>query len=799
MRLNILCFVIGAWLLQQQPVLPPLAWAWVLALPAASWFLPLDRRRALGFLRRGLLGAGFLAAGFLWAAWLADGRLADALPLEWEGRDLEIVGVVADLPRSNAASTRLEFDVEQVLSPGARVPRHVALSWFRERGMEAAPAVRAGERWRLSVRLKRTHGSANPHGFDFEAWALERGIRATGYVRRAETNALLDASAGELDYRLQRLRQDIRDRFLAVLGERPYGGVLVALAVGDQNAIPRDQWQVFTRTGVNHLMSISGLHITMVSGLVFAVVSGLWRRSSRLTLALPARKAAALAGGLAALGYAALAGFGVPAQRTVIMLSMVAAALWAGRSLSVSLVLCLALGAVVAWDPWAVLAPGFWLSFGAVAIIFYVGAGRIGRPHWLEAWARVQWAVTLGLVPPLVALFQQVSLVSPLANAFAIPVVSLVVVPLTLLAIVIPLDILLQLAYAVLEACMWALAGLARAPEATWTQHAPPAWAVVASVAGVAWLLLPQGFPARWIGVFGFAPLFLAVSPAPPVGGFWLTVLDVGQGLAAVVRTERHALLYDAGPAFSPGSDAGNRVIVPYLRGEGIPALDGLVLSHDDSDHHGGALSVLEAAPAQWLLTSMPAGHPLVAAGPRAIACQVGQAWEWDGVRFEVLAPPAESYANPRIGDNSRSCVLRVSSRAGSALLTGDIERKAEAELAARVRESLRSTLVVAPHHGSASGSSPAFVAAAAPDAVVFTAGYRNAFGHPRADVVQRYRDAGSAVHRSDAHGAVTFYLDGSGRPPERWREARPRYWQTEVPVAEGEGGAEPDRSGSSP
>jgi competence protein ComEC len=222
-------------------------------------------------------------------------------------------------------------------------------------------------------------------------------------------------------------------------------------------------------------------------------------------------------------------------------------------------------------------------------------------------------------------------------------------------------------------------------------------------------------------------------------------------------------------------------VIVPYLRGEGIRGLDGLVLSHDDSDHHGGALSLLEAAPAQWLLTSMPAEHPLVAAGPRAIACQAGQGWTWDGVRFEVLAPTAESYANPKIGDNSRSCVLRVSSAAGSVLLAGDIERKAEAELTARVGDGLRSSLVVAPHHGSAGGSSPAFVAAAAPDAVVFTAGYRNPFGHPRADVVQRYRDAGAAVYRSDTDGAVSFFFDASGRPPERWREARRRYWQEAV------------------
>ncbi len=779
MRLNIVCFVLGVWLLQRQPELPTLAWAWgLIPLAGAAWFIPSDRGRTLWFLREITWKGGFLLAGFLWAAALAAWRLAEALPPEWEQRDVEIVGVVADLPRSHEASTRFEFDVERVVAPEAPVPGHIVLSWFRERGEEAIPAVRAGERWRLMVRLKRPHGSANPHGFDFEAWALERGIRASGYVRKAEGNARLDELAGAPGYRLQRLRQDIRTRFQAVLGERPAAGVLVALAIGDQNAIPRPQWQVFTRTGVNHLMSISGLHITMISGLVFAVVQALWRRSARLTLPVPAPKAAALAGAVTALSYALLAGFGVPAQRTVIMLSVVAAGVWGGASFSASRVLAMALFAVVLYDPWAVLAPGFWLSFGAVAIIFYVNGGRIGRPHWLAAWGRVQWAVTIGLAPLLVALFQQVSLVSPIANAFAIPVVSLVVVPLTLLAIVVPVDALLLLAHQIMAWCLAALEWLASAPEAVWVQHAPPAWAVLAAVAGAASLLLPRGFPARWVGLVAMLPLFFTRAPGPESGGFWITVLDVGQGLAAVVRTEHYAMLYDAGPWFSPGSDSGNRVIAPYLRGEGVKRLEGMVLSHDDADHHGGALSVREAVPVDWVLTSLPAGHPLLADGPRSIACQAGQSWEWDGVRFEILGPPAEHYANPKIRDNAKSCVLKVTSRFGIALLAGDVERKAEAELVQRAGEALRSTFVVAPHHGGAGGSSAAFVQAAAPEAVVFTSGYRNPFSHPRPEVVERYRGAGSRIYRSDRDGAVTFRFDGERPSEEAWRAVHRRYWQ---------------------
>lgn len=789
MRLNIVCFVFGVWLLQQQPELPPLAWAWGLVpLAGAAWFIPSDRGRWLWFVREIAWKSGFLLAGFLWAMAFAAWRLAGALPVAWEKRDVEILGVVADLPRSDKASTRFEFDVERVLTPEAPVPGHIMVSWFRERSGEEVPEVRAGERWRLTVRLKRPHGSANPHGFDFEAWALERGIRASGYVREGEDNSRLDELAGAPRYRLQRLRQDIRDRFESVLGERPAAGVLVALAIGDQNTIPRPQWQVFTRTGVNHLMSISGLHITMISGLVFALAQALWRRSARLTLRVPAQKAAAVAGAITALSYALLAGFGVPAQRTVIMLSVVAAGLWGGASFSASRVLAMALFAVVLYDPWAVLAPGFWLSFGAVAIIFYVNGGRIGRPHWLAAWGRVQWAVTVGLAPLLVALFQQVSLVSPIANAFAIPVVSLVVVPLTLTAIVVPVDALLLLAHQIMAWCLAALEWLASAPEAVWVQHAPPWWAVLAAVAGAAWLLLPRGFPARWVGLVAMLPLFFTPAPAPAPGAFWVTVLDVGQGLAAVVRTEHHALLYDAGPWFSPGSDAGNRVIAPYLRGEGVKRLEGVVLSHDDSDHHGGVLSVREALPVGWVLTSLPAGHPLLADAPGPIACQAGQSWEWDHVRFEVLGPPAEYYSNSRIKDNAKSCVLKVTSRFGSALLAGDVERKAEAELVQRAGEALRSALVVAPHHGGAGGSSTAFVSAAAPEAVIFTSGYRNPFGHPRPEVVERYRTAGSRIYRSDRDGAVTFRFEAEKPVEEAWRSVHRRYWQ-ETPA----GGGDPE------
>ncbi|GAO35140.1 competence protein ComEC [Sulfuricella sp. T08] len=778
MRINILAFVLGIWLLQQQAVLPNLAWTGLLPLLwLASRFFPAVSREVLA-------KVFFLGLGFFWAAFMAQQRLQDALSTAWEGRDVQVVGVVASLPVETERGLRFTFDVERVKTLEAVVPHHIQLAayseGFSQKTSDAArPDFHAGERWQLTVRLKRPHGNANPNGFDFEAWLLERNIRASGYVRQEDGNRRLEERVYRPGYIVEMLRERVAQRFQAVLGERPYAGVLKALAVGEQNAISADQWKVFLRTGVNHLMSISGLHVTLISSLVFALVYGLWRRSQMLTLRLPARKAAAVAGVLAALFYALLSGFGVPTQRTLYMLSVVAAALWMGRASSASSVLALALLAVVLLDPWAVFAPGFWLSFGAVAVILYVGVGRIGRAHWLREWANVQWAVTLGLVPALLLMFQQVSIVSPLANAFAIPVISLVVVPLTLAGAILPLDFPLLLAHQVMAWCMAALEWLSQMPDAVWQQHAPPVWTVLAAVLGILWLLLPRGFPARWLGVAGFVPMFLVLPPQPAQGALWLSVLDVGQGLAVVVQTQNHALLYDTGPRYTADADSGSRIVVPYLRATGIKRLDGLIVTHDDSDHSGGAASVLDAVPVGWLASSLPADSPILSHARKSLPCFAGQSWEWDGVRFEMLHPAWESYADERLRKNARGCTLKINSPYGSVLLPADIERESEAEILARTPDALAATLLVAPHHGSKTSSTEAFIRQVNPSIVIFTAGYRNHFGHPKPEVVERYRVLGSRLYRSDQDGAVLLrFGKNDGDALQTWRQERHRYWQ---------------------
>ena len=771
MRLNILAFAAGVIVLQMQPELPP-AWPWVLAglalaLPALRW------RSAWSARVLGVLAC--LALGFSWAAWRADIRLADALPSAWEGRDIEVLGVVAALPQDFSQGSRFEFAVEKVLTATADVPERIMLSWYQGQrdGEEfVRQPLRPGERWQFTLRLKRPHGNANPNGFDYEAWLLERNIRATGYVRSARAQPVA-AMVWRPDYVVERLRQYVRASFAAMLpaGEYPLAGVLVALAVGDQRAIQGDLWNTFNRTGTTHLMSISGLHVTMVAALFALLVSAIWRRVPALALRLPAQKAALLAGCLAALVYTLLAGFAVPAQRTLYMLLVAALAMGTGRIVAPSRTLCLALAVVLLIDPWAVLAAGFWLSFGAVGALLYVGSATVGESGgWrarLRSWGVVQWAATLASLPVLLLVFQQFSLVSPLANAVAIPLVSFVVTPLALFAAIIPWWPIAALAHLVLGWLMLFLEWCAAWP--VWQAPAPPLWAAGVAALGVAVCLLPRGMPGRLLGVFLLLPALFWPVERPAEGEAWVTVLDVGQGLAAVVRTRDHALIYDPGPLYSAESDAGQRVVVPYLRALGIDRVDVLMVTHRDSDHAGGATSVKSALAVDriYASTGETGSEP----------CRAGQRWTWDGVGMAVLHPADEDYGEQR-KSNNLSCVLRIEAGGKRLLLTSDIEARDEAALLKRNPEALAADVLLVPHHGSRTSSTPEFIAAVAPQDAVIPVGYRNRFGHPKAEVLERYEAGGIRVWRTDRDGAVRLRVAPDGVDVSAWRDERRRYWQ---------------------
>jgi len=768
MTFVILSFACGVLFFQLQPELPGGGWfglaAWLLVFPLRKKFL--------------YLPAAF-AVGFCWALGLAHFRLADRLAPELEGRDIEVVGIVASLPAVGERSLRFDFEPE---SAEVKLPARILLSWYRspwqgelrdEQPSVLSAPVHPGERWRFSVRLRRPHGHFNPHGFDYDAWLLERGVGATGYVRSGKRSfpERLGTRNNFSDH-IERIRETVRDRFKRVLGETPAAGALAALAVGDQRSITAEEWRLYNRTGVTHLMSISGLHVTLVSGLCAWLASWLWRRSSFLMLRLPARKAGAAAAIVGALGYTLIAGFAVPAQRTFWMVTMVAVALWSGRIAAPARVLALALGVVLVFDPWAVLSAGFWLSFGAVALIFFVANEKDSA---LKQWGRVQYAITLGLAPAALFLFAQVSVVGPLANAVAIPVVSAVVTPLALLAAAIPWDGLLLAAAWLMEWLLQFLEWCALLPAAVWQQHAPAQWSALLALAGVAWLLAPRGLPWRATGLALMLPAVALPPPAPAPGEAWITTLDVGQGLAVLVRTANRALLYDAGPAFGSESDSGERIIAPYLRATGVRRLDAMIVTHNDIDHAGGAASVVENFEVDALLNSLPAGHPLLGAVAGPQRCAAGTAWEWDGVRFAILHP--ESAQSRAKKSNDLSCVLKVSAGARAMLLTGDIEKPAEAELLARDAGALAADILLVPHHASRTSSSADFLAAVGAPAAVVPVGYRNRFRHPNADVLERFLHAKTDIFRTDRDGAVTVRLSAPAIRVESERQNRRRYW----------------------
>ena len=803
MRSAIIGFVVGAGWLQMQAALSPYSLLFLLIV-FASLLAVATHVTVLRKARVPLFAATGAVFGFVWATLFAQHYLAQELPRDWEGRDVTIVGTVDSLPGYFERGVRFNFAVEKVLAVDGvvpAIPSKLALSWysaFTPDELQTTGEVHAGERWQLTVRLRRPHGNANPHGFDYEMWLLEQNIRATGYVRpqpvtQSNTgNVRLDRFVFSFNNVVERCRGWLRDRVQRALEGKPYAGVIVALVIGDQRAVSQADLTVFNRTGVGHLISISGLHITMIAALFAGLIFALWRRSfftsARLPLILPAQKAAAIAGATAAVIYVLLAGSGIPAQRTLCMLTVVALALWFGRITSVSHVLCLALGAVVVLDPWAVTGQGFWLSFAAVAVILYASVGRAnvpeysGKPGWrvaLGTATMTQYAVTIGLVPLTILLFGQTSLVSPIANAVAIPLISFFVTPLALIGSVLPTPLsgwCLWLAHFLVEQLAYGLHWLSGSSFTVWTAPVPSWWMFALAVAGTLWMLAPRGWPARYLGLFAWLPLVLNVPTHPRAGEMWVTAFDVGQGMALLVETENHRLLYDTGPSYSPEADGGNRVVLPYLRARGIYALDGIIVTHSDTDHVGGALSVLKEVKAAWLSSSLPAGHPVVAAGPSHRRCEAGQSWDWDDVRFDMLHPTADSYDNPKWQPNARSCMLKITAGQHAILLPGDIESAQEAALVATHGESLRADVLLAPHHGSGTSSTLPFLRAVDPQIALFQVGYRNRYRHPKQEIINRYGALGIDRLRSDESGAISLRFGPTIEAGE-YRVERPRYW----------------------
>lgn len=814
MQFSALAFLCGVLLTQRLATLPDATWTFLLILvpPAIIWF---KRWRPVWF----------FMAGFLWTVFIAQGILAKGLPSDWEGRDLWITGVVASIPTVQTHRTQFEFVIETAdLSDGnksrltsQRASLHgvkLLLSWY-----QSAPAIEVGERWRLKVRLKLPHGFMNPGGFDYEAWLFQKRIQATGYVVNPHHELPISGPINQklaspsLVYWVDRQRailsMAIDGTFTPTDNQTTvapnFAGMIKALAIGEKQGISQDQWQVLLRTGTNHLMAISGLHIGLIAGLMFFLVRWLWSRSARAVLWHAAPKVAAVAAILAAAVYAAMAGFAIPTQRALVMVLVVMLALLWQRQIRAGQVLSLALLTVLIIDPFAVMAAGFWLSFAAVAIIVYGALDRSGnrsangsavRGFWWR-WGRVQWLLLIGLTPLILFYFQRVAIMAPLANIIAVPWMSFVTVPITLLGTSL-LSLLPAAGEALLHLAAWSIKLLWPVLEemsswriSQWTHAAPPIWTLLTSLVGVLWLLAPKGFPARWVGVIWLLPLALLPRESLPTGEFDFSLLDVGQGLAAVIQTRDHVLVYDTGPRLSEDFDTGLAVLVPYLQNKGIAAVDTLIVSHGDNDHIGGANSLAEQIQIRSVLSSVP--QRLAALSARA--CQNDLRWEWDGVQFELLHPDHQAFAGSKKGNN-RSCVLKVSTGSLAVLLPGDIESAAEGYLLRKQQTgeiNLKANILVAPHHGSLTSSSEGFIRAVNPQYVLFPVGYRNRYGFPKPAIVERYlqlpligtqNEAGKrrqnvTLFDSAQHGAIKFRVGHHGRVElvQTYRQAVQRYW----------------------
>ncbi|MCO5107259.1 MAG: DNA internalization-related competence protein ComEC/Rec2 [Burkholderiaceae bacterium] len=779
-----------------------------------------------------LIAVALAAAG--WTLQVAERALSERLEASLEGRDFVVVGRIASMPVASDRGIRFAFDVERCLAPDGAcpAPRRVRLSWQGHAaaataegppGRDGTSAPLPGERWQLNVRLKRPHALHNPGAFDAELRALEEGIAATGYVRASRRqpigNERLDDGFTP-GTAFERARARMRAAMLGALADsrEDAASVLVALVVGDQAAIPSRWWEIFNKTGVGHLMSISGLHITMLAGLAVLASRRLLRTQvvarTGVLLRWPAGRIAWLAGVATAFLYAGLAGWGIPAQRTCWMLLVAGVALIAGRSRSTLHVLALAAGVVTLLDPWAPLAAGFWLSFAAVAAITLRGSarraraapavraagaaaspwgtgGRAGRAReFLIEAARTQWAATLALVPLGALFFSSVSLVGPLANAFAIPLVSGLITPIAMLgAACAPLapalgSGVLALAALATAAMLDLLEPLSRSAWATLVIAQPEEAALALAAAAVALMLWPVPLPGRRVAFAGLLPLAAQSPGLPPAGSLRVTAFDVGQGMAVLVETPERRLLYDTGPLYGGDSEAGARVIVPWLRARGIDHLDAVIVSHLDSDHSGGLPSVLRNLHIDWLAGSLPHDHPAREAGRPFHDCRRGHAWRWGEVGFEMLHPGLDPVRGAKSATNASSCVLRIVAPAARVLLTSDIEAAQERALVATYgAEGLRSDLMLAPHHGSSTSSSAEFLEAVAPAFAIAQVGFRNRYGHPAQRVDARYRAAGIALLRSDRDGAIGLTFAPASAPRvERSRIDDRRYWRVRLP-----------------
>lgn len=744
-------FLLGCALLVQSSSLPDSPYLWLL-IPALL-FVIFPKTRWLSF----------IAFGFFWSYYQASLLLDDRLSLELQGQDLVISGTVHNVPEFYDRRIRFEFKPDQ--DQEVSLPSKIIINWYQP----FAKDLHAGERWQLNVRLKQPYGMKNPGTFDYESWLFQQGIGASGYVRNNKQNIRLQNAAV---YSVNKLRQSLFNKINLHLNNSEHKGLIQGLTTGIRHNINQDQWQLLRLSGTSHLLAISGLHIGLAAAIGFFSFRWLWSRRAKNLLLLPAIQVAAIGGFILALFYAALAGFSIPTQRALIMVSVVMISLLIKRPVSIPSTLAFSLLVILIWDPLSVLSAGLWLSFSAVAVILFTCQYRFPKPQW--QWAKIHVFIALGLTPLLLVFFLQISFIAPIANIIAVPFISLIVVPLLLLSIVLlvlyePVGFLLLDFVDLILILFWPfLDSVVSLPFSHWTNAQIPPLYLLPIVISIVLLLAPKAMPGKHLAVFGLLPLFFYSPSRPNNGEFWFTLLDVGQGLAGVVQTQHHTLVFDSGAKFSDNFNTGTAIVLPFLQSQGINHIDRLIISHGDNDHIGGALPLIKAISINSIISS--AENEL----PTAIPCLADQSWQWDQVDFRILMAGGID----KTSTNNQSCVLQIKNTAGTVLLSGDIEKQAEIQLVKQYGTTLKSTILIAPHHGSNTSSTDTFIDTVKPEVVLFPIGYRNRYHFPHDKVVQRYLNRQISLFNTADHGAIQYHFGlDSYSEPITWRQHAHKIW----------------------
>lgn len=771
-------FALGNLILQQLSVLPDFFYLLLLVIISMGVCL-ITYHYQRYILSAILLG---IIIGFSWTWVWASYYVSQQLPEEWIKKNVEVVGQVISIPQVYSHHTAFRFRVEQIIYEGKRydAPRYLNLSWYEDQYSKTpipVPELTLGQTWTFTVRLKPPQGFASPFASDHSQHLFSQRVGAVGYIYTKLPVELLAEDIQWID-QINKYREHLSKKMRTVLNNQNQSGIIEALAIGEKGKISTEEWKILQATGTSHLVAISGLHIGLVAGLVLGVMSLAIRSCFIFTRRYPSVMMASFFAWWAAFVYSALAGFAIPTQRALIMLSLAMLMVVQRQAFSRIYTFAAAVVLVLLWDPLATLSVSFWLSFIAVGTLFYLMSGRIfkAQRNRLYDWTLFQLGIGVLLTPATLWFFQQTPLVSPLANAIAIPWVSFIVVPLTLFGCFF-IDIfpwlgntLLQWGNYFMQVIWFLLEFLANVRYATWQYTIPHSWILLLITLGVAILFLPRGFPGRAFGIIALLSLALIEIKRPLMGEVWIDILDVGQGLSTVVRTSKHVLVYDTGDQFSDRLNAGTAVVLPFLRGHAISAIDILMISHADRDHMGGANSILQ----ELAVKKVMAGDQWKSPYSKVTPCLADQHWEWDGVYFQVLHPAAKEQWQ----GNNASCVLKISVGNHSVLLTGDIESAAEKQLLMLQANVLPSSVLVAPHHGSRTSSTLKFINQVDPEYVIFPAGYLNRFRFPSAKILERYTKQGALALITATHGTIRLAFDALNlKVSEGFRKQYKRYW----------------------